>query len=185
MKRLSLLFSVLLIAWICIAAYWYTCKIRNSCGGEAQATPPEMAEPVPDTAPEAAPPAMAEKDSLTLAMEYLESIGTKKYFFDFASTELKTAGEDDMYFTSLGYLLTNQPGSSVRVVGHACSRGSAEANERFSKLRAEKVKQHLVEKGINEAQIMVEWKGDREPAASNETEDGRKLNRRVEISINQ
>ena len=73
----------------------------------------------------------------------------------------------------------------MTVVGHACSRGSAQANQRFSKLRAETVKQYLVEKGIGGEQIKMEWKGDTEPAASNDTEDGRKLNRRVEISINQ
>ena len=118
-------------------------------------------------------------------IEYLEGVGIKRYHFDFASTTLKTAGDDDRYFTSLGYLLANRPGTSVAIVGHACSRGSAEANERFSKMRAERVKQHLSGKGIAPEKINMEWKGDREPAASNDTEEGRKLNRRVEISINQ
>ena len=72
----------------------------------------------------------------------------------------------------------------MTVVGHACSRGSSAANERFSKLRAERVKQHLTGMGIEGEKILMEWKGDREPAASNDTEDGRRLNRRVEISIN-
>jgi outer membrane protein OmpA-like peptidoglycan-associated protein len=130
-------------------------------------------------------PEIAEADSIAIALVYLDGIGIKKYYFEFASSELNTANDDEMYFTLLGYLLTNEPGSSVRVVGHACSRGSAEANERFSKLRAERVKQYLVEKGIEGEKIILEWKGDREPAASNDTEDGRKLNRRVEITINQ
>jgi outer membrane protein OmpA-like peptidoglycan-associated protein len=185
MKRLSLLFSILLIAWIAIVSYWYTCQIRNNCGDAAQATVPEMTEPAAADDPAAVSPGMVEKDSVAIAQEYLEGVGMKKYYFDFASTILKTAGDDEIYFTSLGYLLANKPGSSVKIVGHACSRGSAEANERFSKQRAERVKQHLVEKGIAAEQITLEWKGDREPAASNDTEDGRKLNRRVEISINQ
>lgn len=184
MKRLSLLFSILLIAWIAIASYWYTCKIRNNCGETVQAPVPEMTEKAPSAEPEAASPVVAEKDSLTIAQEYLENVGVKKYYFDFASTVLKPNGEDEMYFSSLGYFLAHKHGSSVRVVGHACSRGTAAANERFSKLRAERVKQYLVEKGIEGDKILLEWKGDREPAASNETEDGRKLNRRVEISIN-
>jgi outer membrane protein OmpA-like peptidoglycan-associated protein len=185
MKRLSLLFSILLIVWITLVSYWYTCQIRNHCGNAAQAPLPETPLPAAEGEEQAASPSMEMKDSLALAQEYLKGVGTKKYYFDFASTELKTAGDDEMYFKSLGYLLTNRPGTSVMIVGHACSRGSDEANERFSRLRAEKVKQHLVDKGIPGEKITLDWKGDREPAASNETEDGRKLNRRAEISINQ
>lgn len=183
MKRLSLLFSILLFAWIIIVSYWYTCKVRNNCGEEPQIEVPEMRDTAAETAAEL--PAVPEKDSVALALEYLKGVGIKKYYFDFASTTLKTAGDDERYFTSLGFLLSNKPGTSVAVVGHACSRGSAEANERFSKMRAERVKQHLVEKGIAAEKINMEWKGDREPAASNDTEEGRKQNRRVEISINQ
>ncbi len=185
MKRLSLLFSILLIAWICIASYWYTCKIRNNCGEAAQEVTVEMTMTPSDEVQAAEPPAVAEKDSVAMALEYLEGVGTRKYYFEFASTQLNTAGDNEQYFISLGYVLANKAGTSVKIVGHACSRGSAEANERFSKLRAERVKQHLVDKGIQADQIVLEWKGDREPAASNDTEEGRKLNRRAEISINQ
>ncbi len=185
MKRLSLLFSLILIAWIAVVSYWYVCKIRNQCGEAVQATAPEMIDTLAAEDTKAVSPETVEADSVAITMAYLDAAGTKVYYFEFASSELNAANDDDMYFTSLGYLLTHKPGSSVRVVGHACSRGSAAANERFSRLRAERVKQHLVENGIEGEKITLEWKGDREPAASNDTEEGRKLNRRVEITINQ
>jgi OOP family OmpA-OmpF porin len=185
MKRLSLLFSVLLIVWIIIASYLYICKIRNHCGDADQATIPEMSETVSTEGTDAMSPENMKADSIATALEYLEGAGKKKYYFDFASSKLNAGNGDEMYFSSLRYFLANKPGSSLTVVGHACSRGSAQANQRFSKLRAETVQQYLVEKGIAGEQIKMEWKGDTEPAASNDTEDGRKLNRRVEISINQ
>ena len=182
MKRLSLLFSILLFAWIIIVSYWYTCKVRNNCAEDAR-TEVQVATDPAELAAES--PAVPEKDSVAMAVEFLEGVGIKKYYFEFASTVLNTAGDEDMYFSSLGFLVKNKPGTSLKIVGHACSRGSAEANERFSKMRAERVKKHLVEKGIPAEKINMEWKGDREPAASNDSEDGRKLNRRAEISINQ
>lgn len=185
MKRPSLLFSILLIAWISFASFWYVCKIRDHCGDSDQVTASEMTEDQSAKDQDAASTAVPEKDSLSMAIEYLKEVGTKKYYFEFASSKLNAVDENESYFTTLGYFLANKPGSSLTAVGHACSRGSKQANDRFSKLRAETIKQYLVGKGIAGDQITIEWKGDSEPAASNETEDGRKLNRRVEININQ
>lgn len=185
MKRPSLLFFILLIAWISFASFWYVCKIRDHCGDSDQVTASEMTEDQSARDIDAASPAVPEKDSLSMALEYLNEVGTKKYYFEFASSELNAVNDDDTYFTSLLYFLANKPGSTLTAVGHACSRGSKQANDRFSKLRAEAIRQYLMGKGIAEDQIILKWKGDTEPAASNETEDGRKLNRRVEININQ
>ena len=185
MKRLSLLFSILLIAWIVIASYWYTCKVRNQYGDTVQTPVSEMNDDISTEDSDAVSAAAMETDSLAIALEYLNGVGTKKYYFEFASSKLNALNDDEMYFTSLSYFLANTPGSTVMVEGHACSRGSSQANEKFSKLRAETIKQYLIGKGIAGEQIIPEWKGDTEPAASNDTEDGRKLNRRVEITINQ
>ena len=185
MKRLSLLFSILLIAWISIASYWYVCKVRNNCGDAVQAPVSEMKDNISTEDADALSTADIETDSLAIVLEYLTGVGTKKYYFEFASSELNAVNDDEMYFTSLGYFLTNTPGSTLTAVGHACSKGSAQANERFSKLRAETIKQYLIGKGITGEQIILEWKSDTEPAESNDTENGRKLNRRVEININQ
>ena len=185
MKRLSLLFSILLVAWISVASYWYVCKIRKHCGDQVETAVSEMPDTLSAEETDALLTVPSVADSVAMALEYLNSVGTKKYYFEFASVELNTAGDEERYFSSLRYILANKEGSSLMVEGHACSRGTAQANERFSKMRAERVGKHLVEMGIMEDRVNLSWKGDREPAASNETEDGRKLNRRVEITINQ
>ncbi len=185
MKRLSLLFSILLVVWISIASYWYVYKVRNHCGDTDQAPVSEMKDNISTVDSDAVSTADMETDSVAIALEYLNGVGTKKYYFEFASSKLNAVNDDEMYFTSLKYFLANTPGSTVTVEGHSCSRGSSQANERFSKLRAETIKQYLIGIGITGEQIIPEWKSDTEPAASNDTEDGRKLNRRVEININQ
>ena len=72
----------------------------------------------------------------------------------------------------------------VLVVGHTDSRGSEEYNARLSLERAEAVKAYLVEKGISGGRIATQGVGAAQPAADNDNDGGRALNRRAVI-INQ
>lgn len=74
-----------------------------------------------------------------------------------------------------------EPALNVLVVGHTDSRGSEEYNARLSLERAEAVKAYLVEKGISGGRIATQGVGADEPAASNDNEGGRALNRRAVI----
>lgn len=69
----------------------------------------------------------------------------------------------------------------VLVVGHTDNRGSDDYNQHLSIERAEAVKMYLVEKGIAEGRIMTQGAGATEPAASNDNDGGRALNRRAVI----
>ena len=69
----------------------------------------------------------------------------------------------------------------VLVVGHTDNRGSDEYNQRLSIERAEAVKSYLVERGIAEGRIMTQGVGATQPAASNDNDGGRALNRRAVI----
>ncbi len=75
----------------------------------------------------------------------------------------------------------------VEIIGHTDSVGSAEANSALSKARAEAVRQYLLEEGDLSPQraenITATGKGAEEPVSSNDTADGRNLNRRVELSV--
>ncbi|MBN2212739.1 MAG: OmpA family protein [Bacteroidales bacterium] len=184
MKRLSLFFFVLLVLWIIIATYWYVCKIRNDCGRAPEASLAEPTDTLQAAYDAAEPVASPEKDPVALAADYLDGVGTKTYYFDFASAELKTDEGDTAYLSALRLYLKNRSEASVTIEGHADNRGSAAANDRFAKLRAEAVMQYLTGNGIDENRIRTISRSDTEPAASNDSEDGRKLNRRAEITIN-
>ncbi len=77
--------------------------------------------------------------------------------------------------------LKKDAGLKVRLVGHCDDRGSQEYNLPLSKNRANAAKEYLETKGIAANRIEIAGKGKKQPAASNETEEGRQLNRRVEI----
>jgi OOP family OmpA-OmpF porin len=82
-----------------------------------------------------------------------------------------------------GYIKKYAAGK-ITVRGYTDSVGKAAANQALSEKRAQKVKEYLaVEQNIPAADITTEGLGSSQPVAGNETEAGRALNRRVEISI--
>lgn len=69
------------------------------------------------------------------------------------------------------------------LVGHTDSYGSDEYNIDLSRRRVQTVQRYLVDKGIAEYRLTIDAKGEREPIASNATDEGRAENRRVELSV--
>ena len=74
-------------------------------------------------------------------------------------------------------------GYAVRLAGHTDNIGKPEDNMDLSRRRAEAVKRQLVAYGCEAAKIKAFGYGDTKPVASNDTEEGRQLNRRVEITL--
>lgn len=79
--------------------------------------------------------------------------------------------------------LTDNPGMLVRIVGHTDSTGSDAVNDPLSQRRADTVKGFLEDRGVPSSRIDTVGRGSREPVASNDTEQGRSRNRRVEIFL--
>lgn len=70
---------------------------------------------------------------------------------------------------------------SIEVLGHTDNTGSPEYNKKLSEQRAGAVRDYLVSQGIPTDKIATKGFGETQPLASNETEEGRARNRRVEI----
>jgi outer membrane protein OmpA-like peptidoglycan-associated protein len=85
---------------------------------------------------------------------------------------------------NLARFLRDNPERDVAIEGFTDSAGPTEANRRLSAQRAEAVKEALVGRGIDARRIDARGYGPSFPIATNETPDGRQLNRRVEIVIN-
>jgi outer membrane protein OmpA-like peptidoglycan-associated protein len=79
--------------------------------------------------------------------------------------------------------MNNRQNVVILVEGHTDDRGSNFLNDRLSSGRAESVKRYLVKKGINPNRVRTKGYGKRKPIASNQTEFGRRMNRRTEIVI--
>lgn len=80
-------------------------------------------------------------------------------------------------------LLKENTEYKVNVIGYADSNGSDEYNLNLSKKRGNNVLNRLTSGGINKNRISVSGKGEANPISSNDTEEGRALNRRVEFEI--
>ena len=80
-------------------------------------------------------------------------------------------------------MLKAYPTAKIQVAGYTDNTGNAEKNVTLSEARATSVKTHLMKMGIDEGRITVKGFGAANPAASNDTSEGRAQNRRIEISM--
>ncbi len=79
-------------------------------------------------------------------------------------------------------VLQDNPSLRVEIQGHTDNRGKASANERLSKKRAQSVMKYFIEMGIEPERLQWAGYGQSRPIASNDSVEGRKQNRRVELS---
>lgn len=83
----------------------------------------------------------------------------------------------------LANFLAKNPDRGVLVEGHTDSVGTAEYNMQLSQKRAEAVRDALLARGVDAERITTKGYGKSSPVASNNTAEGRQLNRRVEIVV--
>jgi OOP family OmpA-OmpF porin len=101
--------------------------------------------------------------------------------FDFDRAVVKPEGK-----TGLDELMSKLQGMDTEVmiaVGHTDSVGSDAYNQTLSLRRADAVKAYLVSKGLDQARLYTEGKGETQPVADNGTAEGRAKNRRVVIEV--
>lgn len=79
--------------------------------------------------------------------------------------------------------MQGSPTVKIEVSGHTSSEGNDSYNLKLSQDRANSIANYLASKGIELSRIVAKGYGETMPVASNETEEGKKLNRRVEFKI--
>lgn len=79
--------------------------------------------------------------------------------------------------------MRSEPALRAEIAGHTDSTGSAEYNEALSQERAEAVRAYLISQGIDPSRLRARGYGESEPVASNDSEQGRRANRRVEFRV--
>ena len=101
--------------------------------------------------------------------------------FEFDSAMLTAESQRDL--EQIAEVVAKFPDTDILIAGHTDSWGSDEYNQKLSERRAMSVRECLVELGVAPSRLRSEGRGERYPVASNDTEEGRDLNRRVEIEI--
>jgi outer membrane protein OmpA-like peptidoglycan-associated protein len=101
--------------------------------------------------------------------------------FDTDSTLVKPAFRDTL--DRVAQSMVQYPDSLIDVYGHTDSTGSDAYNQTLSENRARAVADYLVSRGVSSQRVRSQGYGESQPVASNNTEEGRSANRRVEIKI--
>ena len=102
--------------------------------------------------------------------------------FDFNKADVQSQYGADL--DALGSFLKKTPNAYVLLVGYTDSIGPEEYNLYLSNRRADGVADYLVNSlGVGRDQVVVNWYGEANPVASNDSAEGRAQNRRVEVAI--
>lgn len=101
--------------------------------------------------------------------------------FETGKSQIKGSAAENLY--KLTSFLKSYPDRSLLIEGHTDNVGSPENNMLLSQRRADAVRVHLLEQGINTNRLSATGKGENYPVATNESISGRALNRRVEVII--
>lgn len=104
-----------------------------------------------------------------------------KVLFDFDQSGLKTAAKTSL--NDLATILKKYPDTNIEIQGHTDSKGSDAYNEALSQRRANAVMIYLIDRGIPNSRMNPRAMGEKYPKYTNDTEEGRAQNRRVEFLI--
>lgn len=109
------------------------------------------------------------------------TIALRNIFFNTGSYELLPASNTEL--EKLAGLLRVNPTLRVELGGHTDNVGADVANLALSEQRAQAVRDYVVAKGIDGTRVTFKGYGETKPVATNDTEEGRALNRRTEVTV--
>ncbi len=199
---------ILFAVWCALCWRWYVCRIKESCGPVAAAT----TEPIVATSPiepeqdstlaemqaarrAAEQPVMSSSrsnpnatklkaidpnDINSVQMEEVED--RVVIHFPYNSVRREDGDAIDAYLSRLAtYLIAS--GSKLYVTGHTDFVSDSKNNRRLGLGRAQAIRTILIKKGVNKNQITIKSFGESKPIGSNDTPQGRYMNRRAELRV--
>ena len=124
------------------------------------------------------------RDTFDIYMQHIkEGIKVKIENLFFATNKTYILPQSEQAMSDLATFLLENPSVKIHIVGHTDAVGTDEANQILSEGRANSVRNDLIKRGVAAERMTAEGKGEKEPVADNDTEEGRQLNRRVEFTI--
>jgi OmpA-OmpF porin, OOP family len=110
-----------------------------------------------------------------------ETVRINNIFFEFREYQLLPESFSEL--NRIVNLINENPTMQIQINGYTDNVGGSSANLSLSKQRANAVAEYLTEKGISKSRLKIKGYGAKKPLESNETEEGRSRNRRVEFEI--
>ena len=121
------------------------------------------------------------QDLFLVPIEIGQTVQLNNIFFDMSKAILRS--ESYVELDKLFVVLQENPGMQIEIDGHTDNVGDAILNMQLSIDRANAVRDYLIKKGIVHTRIITKGFGGTKPVSSNDTEETKKLNRRVEFTI--
>lgn len=110
-----------------------------------------------------------------------EAVVLNNVYFDFDSDAIRVESYAELDI--LSEMLLDNPNLHMTIDGHTCSIGNDDYNQNLSGMRSASIVKYFIEKGVSISSLNNNGYGKTKPKFSNVTEEGRKLNRRVEFEL--
>jgi outer membrane protein OmpA-like peptidoglycan-associated protein len=112
----------------------------------------------------------------------LSGLSNLSVSFDVAKSTI--SDDNSIVLNKVLAILNSNASASILISGHTDNSGAEKFNEKLSMQRATEVKNYLVQNGIDQSRLSAVGLGELSPKASNDSLEGRGINRRVEFSVN-
>ena len=122
-----------------------------------------------------------ERNLYLVPIEVGSTVRLNNIFFETGSATLKTESYSEL--NRVLEFMTNNPKVKIELGGHTDNVGSDDANMKLSQNRVNSVLKYLTEKGISADRMVAKGYGESKPIDTNDTDEGRQKNRRVEFII--
>lgn len=188
------------LLWSAGSTYWYVCKVKGLCyqseaeskseiAGKSEAesangkeSESETIIPNVDSADVGAGSEAGNTDSTPVDLPAdLQKPHT--VLFAFAGPQPENPAAFANYLDQIASFLKSHPGKKALIRGYTDDTAARENNIKLAQRRCDVVVGLLFERGVKDGQIATEPLGEVDPVATNDTPEGRRLNRRVVISI--
>jgi outer membrane protein OmpA-like peptidoglycan-associated protein len=173
MKILVIGFLVL-FGWSALSTYIYVCKIKELCD-----------EPNTVQIDTVNHKEIIAVDTLHKLLEHESTVIPENLIIHFAfdKSEFSSDAKTNTYFDKSNAYLIQNAQARLSIIGHTDAIGTDEYNQALGYRRAQSVQHYFESKGIPANKIIIESKGEKEPADDNNTTTGRANNRRTAITI--
>lgn len=172
--RILIIGFLVFCGWSALSTYLYVCKIKGLCG-ESKTIRTEVVKTV-DVIP---------VDTLTKPVEQapLKIPGNLIIYFAYNKAEFNPDAATDKFFDESHAYLDQNIQTKLSITGHTDARGTDQYNQELGYQRAQSVQRYFESKGIPASKIIIESRGEKEPADDNNTDSGRAKNRRTVLTI--
>jgi outer membrane protein OmpA-like peptidoglycan-associated protein len=173
MKILIIGFLVL-FGWSALSTHFYVCNIKGLCNDQVTSPISKTTKIDVTTNDTLNKPVMVEQPLIP---------ESKMIYFAFDKSEFNSETITEKYINESNKYLNQNLQARLSITGHTDATGSDEYNQALGYRRAQSVQHYFESNGIAANKIIIESKGEKEPADNNGTESGRAANRRTVITI--